>query len=239
MNIFLILATLLAVVKPAVPIQVDKPFWPKLIQERKSIREKLGREIDIVLIGDSISHIWDSRCPSVIKDINRDFKFLNLGISGDTTHNVLWRIEKAGELDGFTAKCVMLHIGTNNPTEEGPDGIAAGVKCVLDAIAKKQPGAKVILLPILPRREWDQGTAPRPRPIHEVANRMIRQFADGQRVFLLDIGREFLDDQNDTRWVMNDRLHPETEGLKLWYAKAKPLFYRLTGKVPPPVTAGW
>ena len=51
MNIFLILATLLAVVKPADPIQVDKPFWPKLIQERKSIREKLGREIDIVLIG--------------------------------------------------------------------------------------------------------------------------------------------------------------------------------------------
>ena len=240
MNLVLLFALLFSAVNPAEPIKIDKPFWPKLIQDRKAIRENLGKEIDIVLIGDSISHIWDSRCPSVIKDIKRDFKFLNLGISGDNTHNILWRIEKEGELDGFTAKCIMLLIGTNNPSDvESAEEIAAGVKCVLGAIAKKQPAAKVILLPILPRREWDQGKAPRPRPIHDVANSIIRTFADGEKIFLLDIGREFLDDQNDTRWVMNDRLHPETEGLKLWYRKVKPLFYQLTGKTLPPVTAGW
>jgi len=239
MNILFALTALLAAVNPAEPIKIEKEFWPRLIQERKAIREKLGKEIDIVLIGDSISHTWDSRCPAVIKEINRDFKFLNLGISGDNTHNVLWRIEKEGELDGYKAKCVMLLIGTNNPSEEGAEGIAAGVKCVLEAIAKKQPEAKVILLPILPRREWDQGTAPRPRPIHDVANRTIRTFADGKKIFLLDIGREFLDDNNDTRWIMNDRLHPEGDGLAIWYRRAKPLFYQLTGKTPPKTTAGW
>jgi hypothetical protein len=38
---------------------------------------------------------------------------------------------------------------------------------------------------------------------------------------------------------MSDRLHPDAEGFRLWYREARELLYRFTGKVPPPVTAGW
>lgn len=39
---------------------------------------------------------------------------LNLGIGGDTTGEVLWRLRYARQLDGYRAKCISLMIGTNN-----------------------------------------------------------------------------------------------------------------------------
>ena len=67
---------------------------------------------------------------------------------------MIWRLQN-GELDGYSAKLVMLMIGTNN--YESPEDVAAGVKRILEIIRYKQPRAKTVLLPIFPRDEKPDG----------------------------------------------------------------------------------
>jgi len=62
------------------------------------------------------------------------------------------------------------------------------------------------------------------RPEIDRANEIIRTFADGRKVVFVDIGKEFLDKDDDTKWIMPDRLHPQTRGFEIWYDRVKPYF---------------
>ena len=219
--------------------KLDQKWWADRHQEKLTqIAGLKDRKVDLVFIGDSITHIWESRCPDIIADINRDYTLINLGYSGDKTGNVIWRLEEGGELDGYTAKCVMLMIGTNNDGSDAAEDIAAGIKRILDLIAMKQPQAKTILLPIFPRREWPDGK-PHPRPKHDQVNSIIKAYADGQKVIGCDFNAKLLDENNDTLWIMPDRLHPQTAGLEIWYDEVQPLFREICGKTQPEITEGW
>ena len=69
-------------------------------------------DFDFVLIGDSITDNW----PKYGKNTFLRFapwKPLDLGVSGETTEEVLWRLLN-GELDNIHPKVVMIMIGTNN-----------------------------------------------------------------------------------------------------------------------------
>ena len=71
-----------------VPSQLKK-FMPKRHNEK--LAEAKQGEFDLVMIGDSITHNWESQ-----KDYAATFtgiRMLNLGFAGDRTQNVLWRIE--------------------------------------------------------------------------------------------------------------------------------------------------
>ena len=63
------------------------------------------------MIGDSICHNWEYE--STYANTFKDTNLLNLGFAGDSTQNVLWRIEN-GALDGLSPKLVTLMIGTNH-----------------------------------------------------------------------------------------------------------------------------
>ena len=221
------------------PEPVAKRFWTERHREKLAeIAALPGGEADLVFIGDSLTHIWDVRCPDILTELKREYTLLNLGYSGDTTANVIWRIGEGGELDGYRAKCVMLEIGTNNRATTPPEDTAAAIRRILDMIAQRQPQATTILLPIFPRRDSDDGR-PRPRPNHDAVNAVIRGFADGRKVVWRDFSLRFLDADGDTRWIMPDRLHPEAPGLRIWYDEVKDLFREICGKPAPQVTAGW
>lgn len=194
-----------------------------IVRNRRQIEESKG-EIDLVFCGDSITHCWESRCPTILKEIKSKHSLLLAGFSGDRTEHLLWRL-KYGELDGYRAKSVMLLIGTNNSADT-PEKIAAGVKACLNVIREKQPQAKVVLMAIFPRRDGPQGIdGPKmARPEIDRANEIIRTFADGRKVVFVDIGKEFLDKDDDTKWIMPDRLHPQTRGFEIWYDRVKPYF---------------
>ena len=221
------------------PMPVEADWWKKRLAEKKREIAALNGEADLVFVGSSQIHIWETRCPRQLRDIHRDFKLLNLGYSGDSFQKVCWRLTKGRELDGYKAKCIMLVQGGNN-TSEVPTALVLGMKQILDIFAVKQPQAKVLLLPINPRREWDCGTAPRPRPRVDRANEMLKHYADGKRVFWVDFREELYDDNDDTAWCMpGDRLHLGSEGLKIWYSHISPLFHEICGKPVPPETEGW
>lgn len=120
----------------------------------------------------------------------------------------------------------MLMIGTNNSGGNTPEEVALGIRTFLDLLAKKQPQAKVILLPIFPRgdaKDWR-------RAKNNKVNEIIKTYADGEKIVWVDFNDKFLDENGDTKWIMPDRLHPELPGYKIWAEAVLPYFQKFCGK---------
>ena len=105
----------------------------------------------VVFLGDSIIDGW--RMSPSYKQHFSAYTPLNLGISGEYTQNLLWRIEH-GALDGLSPKAVVVMIGVNNLGGGfSAQQTAKGVRAVLVAVQGKLPGAPILLLSILPAGE--------------------------------------------------------------------------------------
>jgi acetyl esterase/lipase/lysophospholipase L1-like esterase len=117
--------------------------------------------VDLVMVGDSITENYDkSKLPDENFKPTWD-KFyaprnaVNLGISGDTTANVEWRLEHV-ELDGVTPKAAVILIGTND-TGHGAtaEQTEAGIDEVVRRVHVKCPSTKIVLMGILPSHVSD------------------------------------------------------------------------------------
>ena len=200
----------------------------RLLQKRTEIADSNG-EFDLVFLGDSITHNWETAGAESLAELRKTYSVLDIGYGGDRTENLIWRAEN-GELDGYKAKCVMLMIGTNNSwnRRESPADVAAGVRRALDVIARKQPQAKTLLLPIFPSGSNPQDAH---RLGNEAANRLIEKFADGEKVIWVDFNAKFLDEKGDTKWIMPDCVHPNAAGYRdIWLPAVLPHFKAICGK---------
>ena len=190
-------------------------WWMPRHRAKLKEKQKLG-DVQLVFIGDSITHAWEKKGKKVWAKNYAKYNALNLGYSGDRTEHVLWRIEN-GELDGITPKAIVLMIGTNNVghRKEESAKTAAGIKAILDLLAVKQPKAKVLLLAIFPRGADNKDPL---RKLNDATNQMIASYADGERVQFLSINDKFVegDDESLSREVMPDRLHPNAAQYKVW-----------------------
>jgi beta-glucosidase len=170
----------------------------------------------LVFIGDSITDFWPRRGKESWDKLLGEYKILNLGISGDRTELVLWRITN-GELDGIRPKVVVIMIGTNNIghfDDEKPEWAAAGVTRIVQTVREKQPQAKVLLLGIFPRDGKDHAR----RQKVAAVNHILAKLDDGQHVFFLDITQKFLGPDGELpSEIMPDKLHPATQGYNIWY----------------------
>ncbi len=221
----LVFATLLVVAQPAKdaawePAARAKEYpwmsvatWKKMHEGHMARTKKGG--VDVVFLGDSITQGWSGAGAPVWKKRFEPLNAVNYGIGGDTTREVLFRLND-GVLDGLKPKAVVLMIGTNNfglPGDSVVDTVK-GVEAVIAAVRKKAPDAKVLLLGIFPR-DKAAGTAFR-KKITE-ANEAIAKLAAGKTVVYLDIGKKFLaDDSTLTAEVMPDALHLSEKGYGIW-----------------------
>ena len=101
----------------------------------------------VVILGDSIAYGL-TRYPEVWY---RYFakKSLNLGIPGDHTQNVLWRLANISLPD--TLDYAIVVVGTNNLGHDSNKNIAEAILLVADLVLKKHPKIKVIISGLLPR----------------------------------------------------------------------------------------
>ena len=173
---------------------MDNFFWEKYNYDMSAIRGHSS--YDIVLLGDSITEKWSSTDSSSMSGLGANV--FNLGRTGDFTENLNWRLS-AGCLDGYTTKFFNLLIGTNNSVQrspmDAPADIAAGVKAVLDLVLAKHPESKVLLMPILPygyTNAQNNATGMAVYANNEAANEIIKTYADGERVILVDVRSQFL-----------------------------------------------
>lgn len=210
-----------------IPVEKDGARHREFLAERDRLIQSGGT--DLIFVGDSITDWWRNDPQRDLFAANfAKYRPYNIGIAGDETQHVLWRIEH-GELDGLTPKLVVLMIGTNNlanANRMNPAETADGVAAVVQAIRVRLPRSKILLLGIFPRA--NRSDDPLRIAVGET-NAIIAGLEDRKTVFYLDLGTRFLEpDGTLPGELMPDYLHPDVAGYKIWADAIKPEVDRLT-----------
>lgn len=117
-------------------------------------RAKETAKADVVFVGDSITQGWEETGKDAWQQRFGTLSNCNLGVSGDRTEHVLWRLQQA-PITRLAPKVVVLLIGTNNlghgtsNSEQTIDGCLA----VLAALRAQAPQATILVCDIFPRGE--------------------------------------------------------------------------------------
>ncbi|MDB5110273.1 MAG: lipolytic protein family [Mucilaginibacter sp.] len=164
-----------------------------------------------VIMANSIIHYWGgepkgpfSRGEDSWNQWLEPLRVRNMGFGWDKIENVLWRIYH-DELDGFTARHVVLMIGTNNLSGNSDEEIIAGLKLLVQAVAQRQPSAKILLSGLLPRRNMEARV--------EQLNRAIEQLATQTGAVFINTGKLLLNDKGKVEEsLFGDGLHPNAAG---------------------------
>ena len=114
----------------------------------KRIEQSKG-EGDVIFLGDSITHGWEGQ--KAWQEHFGPFKPVNLGIGGDQTGHVLWRITEGHELDHLKPKAAVIMIGTNNIGGHTAEQIAGGIKAIVEELKRQKPQIKILVLGVFPR----------------------------------------------------------------------------------------
>jgi lysophospholipase L1-like esterase len=198
----------------------------------KDLAAKNGK-VGILFVGDSITDGWRNGGKKVFEATYGALDPLNIGIGGDRTQHVLWRLDH-GEVEGISPKVAVVMIGTNNLGSNTDEEIEAGVTRVVRELNEKLPKTKVLLLAIFPRggpavndkdpekkKELEAARRAPTAPVRarlKAINDVLAKLDDGGKtVKYLDIGPKFLDAEgNLPADVMPDALHPNAKGYQIW-----------------------
>ncbi|HQH67562.1 MAG TPA: DUF1080 domain-containing protein [Candidatus Hydrogenedentes bacterium] len=185
---------------------------------------------DLLFIGDSITQGWEETGKEVWDYYYADRNAVNLGTSSDRTFHVLWRLDDL-DFSKVSPKLAIIMVGTNNRVMHTAEQIAEGVTAIVQSVRGKLPQTKVLLLGIFPREKTPDAEN---RVKLAAANKILANLDDGQNVFFLDIGEEFLNDDGLLpEEIMPDALHPNTLGYWIWARAMEPAVSRLMGEMSP------
>jgi lysophospholipase L1-like esterase len=184
----------------------------------------------VVLIGDSITHFWGGEPKSArVAGASSWDKFIaphkpiNLGFGWDRTENVLWRL-RHGEVAGLKPKAYVVLIGTNNFQTNSVAETVDGIEEVCLEIRRRSPGAKVLLLGILPRGEAPNELRAKAADANALLKTRVAKLAD-KYVDLSD--RYVAPGGRISKAMMSDFLHPTDRG------------YEVMGEVIDSTLKGW
>jgi len=192
-----------------IPVPMTKPGW---MERHESMNTKARQgKIDLIYIGDSIVQRYESVGKPVWDHYYAPRNALNLGISGDRTQHVIWRLDN-GNIEGINPKLAIVMIGQNNGGHNTASEIAEGVTEVVKIIRTKLPKTKILLLGIFQRRE-----KPTPeRAVLAEANNIISKLANSS-ISYMDINSVYVQpDGTIPASLMPDFEHPSELGFKRW-----------------------
>jgi len=177
--------------------------------------------VDVLLVGDSITIQWGASWAKQFPDR----KAVNIGIGGDKTQNVLWRLDHGG-VAGLQPKTIVLMIGNNNmffTPETGVAAAAKGVEACARNLREKFPDAELIVAKILPCH------APKSRFYEDIllTNAEIDKLNLGAdpKIRVLDLTADFLNPDGTIKNALYtpDNIHLSPEGYAAYAARLKPL----------------
>lgn len=186
--------------------------------------------IDILLVGDSLLEQWGSPLGGAPlneawqKSFGR-YKTVNLGIGGDKTQNVLWRLDH-GAVDGLQPRLVILLIGNNNAdfaADTGIAPIAEGIRLCAHGLRERLPQAHLLVLKLLPCQQPGSAVYESVRKVNAALDKL--NLASDPKIQVLDLFHAMVDpDGRLKRGVFQaDRIHlTESAGYSLFASQLKP-----------------
>ncbi|GEM_PF-442777 len=196
-------------------------WWDELNKLQALARQH--PQTTVVFLGDSITQGLSGAGNRVAREggegvFNRDFglsKALNLGMSGDRTEHLLYRI-RHGALATLDPKVIVLQIGANNVNAAGHTAreTAAGIEAVVALLLEREPQARIVVCGPFPIGATPDD--PRRICVDEVHER-IKLLNRNDAVLYVDLRAAFLDSQRKTNGNMaGDALHISPAGRDAW-----------------------
>jgi lysophospholipase L1-like esterase len=209
-----------------VPEPRENPEW---LQRHHAMNGRVKEgNVNLLWIGDSIVERWENKGKHIWNKYYAGRGAVNLGIGGDRTQHVLWRLDH-GNIDGISPKLAIVMIGQNNGPDNSAEEIAEGITAIVMKLRQKLPTTKILLLAIFFR-----GKNPNDEQVKLVAtNTIISKLEDGRHIFYLNINNIFLlPDGSIQGALMPDYEHPNKRGCKVWAEAIEPKVAELLGETP-------
>ena len=195
------------------PEPLSDAFWHRRVAEEQGL---LTNQIcRVVFIGDSLTDFWTHYGLDTWETKMAPLKAGNIGIAGDRTEHILWRIE---HLDFHRAKpeVFVLLMGTNNLGMVPPDPPEAIIRAQKKAIAdlfRQFPQSRILLLEI-PPNGFDPDSYYRQGAI--ATNALMRKTPWPERVKLVPLYADFVDEAGHWKPGLTvDGLHFGADGYAL------------------------
>jgi lysophospholipase L1-like esterase len=140
------------------PMDRVQPKWWHPIFNQYLLESKAHPDARIVWLGDSITQYWQRQSRleyannlPVWKKYYAPYDALSFGIGGDTTSNLIWRLDN-GQVAGLHPRLTIILIGINNFYHfHWSAGITtAGIETVVSITLHCLPDSHILLLGILP-----------------------------------------------------------------------------------------
>ncbi|CAM9365268.1 unnamed protein product [Ectocarpus sp. 12 AP-2014] len=224
--------------RATVPVPRDgRRSWMRQHAALKGQASEEGPTTRVLVLGDSITEEllgtrggkirpdWGS--PAVWMRYYADLGSINLGVSGDQTQHLLWRLQNGELPDVLQPESILVAIGTNN-LGKGMDAqdTVGGVKAVVKYVREQRPDALVSVMALFPRADPNDKKNPTPWPVIDEVNglleHMLRLKFGTQKVHFIDCNDRFLVEDRFGREVLNkefilpDNLHLTGDGLDAW-----------------------
>ncbi|HIO20454.1 MAG TPA: GDSL family lipase [Phycisphaerales bacterium] len=195
----------------------DLEWWVARTAQLQKVVDEVGSNANVIFVGDSITQGWEGNGAAIWKEHLAPLHAINLGIGGDRTEHVLWRLEN-GHLHGLTPEVAVVMIGTNNfghDTPDTPAEVLEGIVAVVEKLKSSLPDVHVLLLDIFPRgRSFNQMRG----SILQVNQALKTAYAKDDRVTFFPIGDLFIEDDGSIHQaIMPDYLHLSEKGYQIWF----------------------
>ncbi|EIE19165.1 SGNH hydrolase [Coccomyxa subellipsoidea C-169] len=153
----------------------DVPGWAALHMSYidKIAQASAGQGLDVLMYGDTLVEAWRGTflgepslraqgCADIFHNqFGLKYRAAALGIAGDTTANMMWRLQNGEVVPGLQAGAVVLHIGFSDLTYasfQGDEHINSAANTtavraarIADYLSQALPGTTVLILGLLPR----------------------------------------------------------------------------------------
>ena len=195
----------------------------------ESFNQRVAKgNVDLIFIGDSITHGWEGKGKAIWEKYYIKRNAVNLGIGGDRTQHVLWRLDN-GNIKNINPKVAVVMIGTNNSgngrnsAEEMIDGVTA----VIEKLRTKLPKTEILLLDIFPRGQRINAQRGKILQVNQVLSRLDSR----PHVTFLRIGQNFVSPNGSiAKDIMPDFLHLTPNGYEIWAKSIESTLARLMGE---------
>lgn len=211
----------------------------RVAHEQLLKKAKTGKT-DLYFVGDSITRRWgctDPQWAHLRVHWTQSFygwNAANFGWGGDTTLNILWRLQN-GELDGVDPKVIVIMAGTNDigPEPRAPrlaDTVMKRMRAIVATCRHKAPRAKIVLTATFPRFD-----GPKCNAVVDDLNAQLGRYAFANGFDFVDINDKVRSPAGGEMpgMLQPDHLHPALPTYKAWAEALEPVLTRHLGPKKP------